>query len=110
MVFDAADMLAGLFDAPAVPVAAAQGPEPAAPLLDTAAEPAAGRYADWVQAPDTRGRLGLQAPEAPVPWVAWEDLPEWPAEPAPTAEALPSAPLTQRVLLTPATPASARTG
>jgi hypothetical protein len=85
MGFDAASMLAGLFGAPAVP-AAALVPEPAAALLDTAAEPAAGAFAEWVQAPDTRGRLGLQSPGASIPFSAWEDLPAWsggtPADPA----------------------------
>jgi len=42
-------------------------------------------YADWVQAPDTRGRLGWQTPDSPVPFPAREDLPGWsdstPAEP-----------------------------
>ena len=83
MVFDAADMLAGLFDAPAVPVAALAALGEV--FLDTAPEPAPGPYADWVQAPDTRGRVGLQSPDAPVLFPAWEDLPEWcdgaPAEP-----------------------------
>jgi len=48
-------------------------------------EPTPGPYADWVQALDTRGRLGWQTPDAPVPFPAWEDLPgrsdSTPAEP-----------------------------
>jgi len=36
------------------------------------------RTASWVLRHDTRGRLGLQAPVAPVPFPAWEDLPGWP--------------------------------
>lgn len=59
--------------------------EPAAAVLNTAAD-AAGPFADWVQAPDTRGRPGWQRPDAPVPRLAWEDLPAWsdstPADPA----------------------------
>jgi hypothetical protein len=112
MSFEAADFLAGLFDGPAVPAAKAPDPEPAAggpelqdpsgalvdnptapaagggqpALLGDSPEPAALPFADWVQAPDTRGRLGLQSPGAVVPWPAWEDLPEWsdnaPTEPA----------------------------
>jgi len=76
MGFDAANMLAGLFGAPAVP-AAALVPEPAETLVRTAPEAAPRLFADWVQAPDTRGRLGLQAPDAPAPFSAWEDLPAW---------------------------------
>jgi len=49
-------------------------------------EPGPGPFPGWVQAPDTRGRLGLQSPAAPVPFGAWEDLPVWsdsaPADPA----------------------------
>ncbi len=56
-------------------------------LLDRKAEVVALlRTASWVLRPDTRGRLGLQSPDAPVPFPTWEDLPEWshrmPAEPA----------------------------
>jgi hypothetical protein len=50
-----------------------------------APEPAPDPFADWVQSPDTRGRLGWQSPAASVPFPAWEDLPVWsdsvPAEP-----------------------------
>jgi hypothetical protein len=34
------------------------------------------RTANWELRPDTRGRLGFQSPDAPVPFPAWEDLPE----------------------------------
>jgi hypothetical protein len=112
MGFDAADLLAGLFDAPAVPAAVARVPELATPeavvptdrdhaadgeqqdLFGVSPKPA-GPFADWVMAPDTRGRIGLQSPDAPVPWPAWEDLPVWsdstPAEPK-AALAAPAAP------------------
>jgi hypothetical protein len=32
------------------------------------------RTASWVLRPDTRGRMGWQSPDAPVPFIAWEDL------------------------------------
>ncbi len=87
MDFDAAEMLAGLFDAPVVRAALARVPERAAValgtvlettgLLDAAPETGPGPYADWVQAADTRGRSGWQRPDAPVPFPAWEDLLAW---------------------------------
>ena len=75
MGYDAAKMLAGLFGVPAVPAALPPVPEPAVAVLDAAPEQTPGPFADWIQAPDTRGRLGFQSPGVPIPFLAWEDLP-----------------------------------
>ena len=73
-------------------VSAVDHPAPAAgggqlPLLRDSPTPG-GAFADWGPSPDTRGRIGLQAPCAPVPSLAWEDLrlPDAPLPPGPPLE------------------------
>ena len=103
MSFDATEMLAHLFDAPAIlAVAMAGGPDqpaedekmlsrlppstsanvhhvrPEIPHKVGDSPQPAGPFGDWVRVPDTRDRSGWQSPDATRPWPAWEDLPAWP--------------------------------
>ena len=68
--------------------------EPAA-LADLVGKPTAASvpeanptaFVGWVLRPDSRGVMGWQAPEAPDPWLAWEDLSAFP-HPCPTCGSL----------------------
>ncbi len=70
----------------AVPIAGSGNPADGEQLTLLADSPEpAGPFADWGLSPDTQGRIGFQAPDAPVPWPADEDLID-PDAPPPTRD------------------------